>query len=101
MNLALVLFCIAAVESGNDPAAVSRTGDTGACQMSAVARSEDPSPEARLERLARELPRHGMPVNAYTLALAWCAPSRAFRARPSDRDAGYARRVRDLYLSLQ
>ena len=97
MNLSLVLAAIIAVESGGRNV-VSRTGDVGPAQMSPAAIVEDGTPERRLARLARELPQHGMPVNIYTMALAWRAPTRAYRGRPTDADVRYAERVRRIYL---
>ena len=56
---------------------------------------------ALMQDNARARPRIGMPVNPYTLALAWCLGIPKLDARRiSPAAVRYARRVREAYFSL-
>jgi hypothetical protein len=96
MNLALILACLALVETGGHPRP-GPCGEVGAYQLSPAALADGMSPEARLRWLARELPRHGLPVSEYTLAMSWHAPQRTFHGTFTAQDVDYATRVRNLY----
>jgi hypothetical protein len=99
LNLLILLAALHAVENPLN-VRVGITGDLGPYQMSAAARADGLSPEERLRWLARQLPLHGLPVNEYTLAMAWHAPERTFRGTFTNGDADYADRARNTYNRL-
>ena len=97
---ARLLRAIAAVETGCKPGAVGRKGERGEAQMMPAMRRHYGTPLAMLRDLERTLPRTGMPVNPYTVALIWhLGEPKIARRQISDADADYARRVRNLYFS--
>ena len=97
---AAMLHALAAVETGCKPGAVGRKGERGEAQMMPAMRRHYGTPEAMLRDLERTLPRTGMPVSPYTVALIWhLGEPKIARRQISDTDADYARRVRNLYES--
>ena len=97
---ARLLRAIALVESNGNPAAVGAHGERGECQMMSAMRRHYGTPEVMLRDLERQLPRAGMPVSEYTLALAFhCGMTRIRQRRITDADADYAQRVRAIYIS--
>ena len=72
-TLKSLLLAIAMVETGNDPTAIGRAQETGAHQMTPAAIREHQTPEARARYIERELRRHGLKADPFTVALAWNA----------------------------
>ena len=96
LNLLLLLAALHAVENPGN-VAIGATGDLGPYQMSASARADGLGPEDRLRWLSGQLSAHGLPVNPYTVAMAWHAPQRTFHGTFTDADVDYAERCRNTF----
>ena len=99
IDAARELAAIAQVETGGNAAAVGRAGETLAVQMTpAMYRHYHGDAAAALRDIEASLPRIGMPVSPYTVALAWnCGLTKLSRRQISDSAADYARRVKAIY----
>lgn len=101
--LSLLLTCIAAVESGNNPDAVGRHGERGAFQMSPAVVAECGGYSERhamrwLLQLERDLIRANVDVMPFNLALAWNAGiGAAISGKAPMASYDYALRVANLY----
>lgn len=109
--LAVLLFAIGSVESGNDDYAVSRTGDRGRFQISAAVWAEHSARphtyatnRVESERVARahiercivpEIRRRGLTVTVFRIAGSWNGGPRGHLDR--GRSKGYAARVEAMY----
>ena len=99
LNIALLLAAIALVENPRH-VAVGVTGDVGPYQMSRAARAYGMGPQRRIQWLAGQLTAHGLPVNPYTVAMAWHAPQRTFHGTFTAADVDYAERTRNTFNRL-
>lgn len=98
INLPRLRDAIAMRETGLHPERISRTGDIGPCQMAPITRKDGRDELGHLRWLEANLPKLGMPVSPYTIALSWRLGYGAIRDRRiSNSAAAYAEDISRLY----